>query len=229
VVSAAPLPATAETCAAERHALRAHIQAAQADTDAHQSPAERFAKGPADPKLADELRRHIAEKLGAAAIGGLVIECRNLVCRNHWPDAPRDWQNQFYREPWFRKMVDGMMVGDDVYMLMAPGPRADGLGFLQEIVKKFDASSAPDDCAARFPATGTLKVKFHLPKTGEANDDGETGRISAVYGDTLAGTPIGKCMQDAIARTVLVAPLPALPVAGAVHYRRFEFPRASTR
>jgi hypothetical protein len=90
---------------------------------------------------------------------------------------------------------------------------------------RFEASRIPDDCAARFPAQGTLKVKLHLPKTGEPNEEGELGRIFAVYGDALAGTPLANCLAEAIAREVLAAPVPALPVGAATLGRRFIFPR----
>jgi hypothetical protein len=224
-ISLAPLPANAAACAAERQALRAQIQAARADADAHLWPPERFEKGTPNPKLAEELRGHMVDKFGAPATAAMVVECRSLICRTQWKDAPPNWHNQFFREPWYRKMVDGMMVGRDVFMVMAPGPRADGMGFLETLVKKFEASAAPDDCARQFPATGILMVKFHLPKTGEPSEDGEAGRISAVYGDTLAGTPLATCLQEALGRTVFSEPLPALPVGGATLYHRFSFPR----
>ena len=175
--------------------------------------------------MAARLRANILTKFPGPETATLEVECRALICRTIWKDAPENWHNQFYREPWFRKMVDGVVVGWDVYYMMAEGPRADGMGFLLDLVKRFEAGRAPDDCLARHPATGTLKVRFRLPKTGEENDDGVPGRISATYGDALAGTPLSKCMGEAIARDILPAPLPELPVGGAVLTKRFEFPR----
>jgi hypothetical protein len=100
------------------------------------------------------------------------------------------------------------------------------MGFLKDLVDRFGASRLPDDCAARFPAEGVLKVRFHLPKTGEPNDQGELDRISATYGDSLAGTPLAGCLEAAIAREVLSAKLPAPQVGGAVLFHKFSFPRS---
>jgi hypothetical protein len=223
--STAPLPATAEACAAEVRALRAQLQKANEEREAHLSPDERFAKGMPAPKLAGELLAIIRRRFPDAERDGLELECRALVCRAHWPKAPLNWHNVFYGDSDFRRLSEGMMVSQDVYFVMAGTRRGDGLGFLNELVRHFEASRAPADCEARFPARGTLRVKLHLPKTGEPNEQGELGRISATYGDELAGTPLGKCLESAIASSILAAPLPSEPVAGAVHFHRFEFPR----
>ena len=229
--SAAPLPADAAACAAEVRALRAQIQKVNDEREAHLSPDERFAKGAPAPKLAGELLAIIRKKFPDAERDGLELECRSLVCRARWPKAPLNWHNVFYGVPDFRRLAEGMMVSQnvagmtDVYFVMAAVRRGDGLGFLDELVRRFEASRAPADCEARFPARGTLRVKLHLPKTGEPNEEGELGRISATYGDELAGTPLGKCFESAIAGSILAAPLPSEPVAGAVHFHRFEFPR----
>ncbi len=225
VVGNAPPPATPASCASERATLRSQIQAAHAYRDAHLRADERFALASPDPQLAEELRANILTEIRGPDGAGLEVECRALICRARWKDAPRDWQNQLHRGAWFRRMVDGLSVGRELYFMMAPGPRGDGMGFVQELVKRFDSSRRPDDCVARFPATGTLRVKFFLPKTGEPNEEGELGRISAMYGDVLAGSPLAKCMQEALFEDVLSAPLPQLPVGGAVVYKAFSFPR----
>jgi len=224
-VSSAPLPATAESCAAEAARLRAQLQKARDEVEAHRSPDERFLKGTPAPKVAAGLRAHILEKFPGPETASLEVECRAPVCRLLWEKGPLNWFNAFYGEPWFRREFDGMMVSRAVYFVMAPGPRADALGFLQDLVKHFESTRAMSDCEARFPTRGTLKAKFHLPKTGEDNEDGTPGRISVTYGDELAGTPLAKCLESAIASTVLAAPLPTQPVGGAVLYRQFEFPR----
>jgi RNA polymerase sigma-70 factor (ECF subfamily) len=228
-VSTLPLPRTAEACAKELQSLRAQIGTAREETEGRLRPDERFEKSAPAPQLTRELRANIVSTLAGTDTSRLALECRGLVCRGHWEDAPKEWYNQFYGEAWYRKRVDGMMVGDDVYFVIAPGPRADALEFLRDLVKQFEATSALADCQARFSARGNLRVRLLLPKTGEPNDAGEVGRVSATYGETLAGTPIGKCVEAAIAGTILTAPLPTLPVGGAVHYRDFEFPRSATR
>jgi hypothetical protein len=92
-------------------------------------------------------------------------------------------------------------------------------------MKRFEASTAAPDCEARFPAKGTLSVKLHLPKTGDLDELGGPAHMTAVYGGVLSGTPLGNCMEAKVAETILVAPLPTLPVGGAVLHHDFEFPR----
>jgi len=224
-VSSAPLATTAPACATEASALRAQLQKAKEEIEARRSPDERFLKGTPAPKVAEGLRAHILEKFSGPETASLEVECRAPVCRMRWEKGPLNWFNAFYGEPWFRQQFDGMMVSREVYFLMAPGPRADALGFLQGLVKHFESTRALADCEARFPARGTLKAKFHLPKTGESNEEGVPGRVAVSYGDELAGTPLAKCVESAIASTVLTAPLPVQPVGGAVLYKRFDFPR----
>ncbi|HXU80297.1 MAG TPA: hypothetical protein VN914_02795, partial [Polyangia bacterium] len=201
-VETTPLPGNAGGCAAEVKALRAQIQRAKDDQQAHLSPDERFARGAPAPKLTDELRAVIASKFPDATSTGLELECRALVCRARWEKGPLDWSHQLYDVPAFRAMADGALYSQAIYFVMAPERRADGLGFLKDLVKRFMAGRAAADCEARFPARGTLSVKLHLPKTGEPNEAGELGRVLASYGDELAGTPLGKCLEEAIAGSV---------------------------
>jgi hypothetical protein len=60
----------------------------------------------------------------------------------------------------------------------------------------------------------------------EPNDQGEMHRIGVVVGGTLAGTPLARCLEEELQRTVLAASLPAR-VRSAVLYARFDFPPAA--
>jgi hypothetical protein len=109
---------------------------------------------------------------------------------------------------------------------MAAGPRADGAAFLRDLLDRFERSAVPDDCAVRFPGSGSLHVRVELRRTGQGARQGEPARLSARFGNTLAGTPLGRCLQTEIENHVLAAPLPALPVGDAVIYRQLDFPRS---
>lgn len=231
VPSTAPLPATAAACAEEAKALRLRLETARGEAEAHRSPMERFQTGAPAPKLTAELRARLLEKFPGPETASLELECRATICRARWDKGPPNWHN-LYDESWFRSMIEGMMVtsspsspGPEIYFVLTGEKRADALGFLQDLVKRFEASRAPADCEVRFPARGKLSMKLQLPKTGEPNEQGQVGKAGASYGDELAGTPLGKCMETAIAESILVAPLPKLPVGGAVLHHRFTFPR----
>jgi RNA polymerase sigma-70 factor (ECF subfamily) len=226
-VVTAPLPASAAACVAESQALRLRLQQARADIEAHLSPVERFARGAPAPKLTAELRARLQAKFPGAETASLEVECRALVCRARWERGPARWHNQLFHEPWYGTMVDRMMPGAEyIHFTMAPGPRADGLAYLKDLVKRFEAGPARADCQARFPARGDLWVKLDIAKTGEPNDHGELGKVAVSYGNALAGTPLGKCVEAAIAALIQANPLPKLPVGATVVHYHLEFPYA---
>jgi len=231
IASTAPPPASALACAEEARALRLQLQKAREEVEARLSPVERFDRGAPDAKMTEQLRARLVEKFPGPATATLTLECRTRVCRARWSEGPAHWQNQLFREGWYSSLVDEVMTGrqGEIYFTMAPGPRADGLAFLEGLLERFEAGPDTADCETRFPARGDLWVKLDLPRTGEPNDHGELGRVAASYGNDLAGTPLGKCMEAAIARTILAVPLPTLPVGETVIHYNLEFPRKPGR
>jgi RNA polymerase sigma factor (sigma-70 family) len=231
-----PLPETASACLAERDRLRLQIRQAREDIEARAAPDERFARGAPNPRLAAEVRRHMVAVFPKLHTATLAVECRGSVCSGRWPTGPLYWSNELRREPWFRTMTENIAGSPsqvarrkggsgEVYLVMATGPRADGGAFLRDLVDRFEKSAVPDDCAARFPESGSLHVRFELRRSGQGDRQGEPARLSARFGNTLAGTPLGRCLETEIEHQVLAAPLPALPVGDAVVYRQLDFPR----
>ena len=126
--------------------------------------------------------------------------------------------------PWSAVLRQPAGAGD-IYFKMLPPGTAFGMDLLKKPVADLLASPDLAVCQTRFPATGQLQVRFHLPSTDEPNDAGEAGKISATYGGPLADTPLARCVADAVAARVLSAPVPPR-VAGAVLFRRIDFPLA---
>jgi RNA polymerase sigma factor (sigma-70 family) len=237
-----PLPHTPRSCAAEREQLRARIREVQGYLAARAPISERFAEGAPNPKLTAEVRRRLVAAFPRMHTAVMKVECRGNVCGASWPTGPRSWPSETDRDPWFRTMIGRIEGGPpsfplrptrrpdqhDWYFLVLPAPQVDGAPFLRDLIDRFDRSSIADDCAARFPATGSLHVRFTLDGTslGPAPDD--PPHLSARFGHTLSGTPLGRCLQTEIETHILAAPLPqAITHAG--DYRQFTFPRPASR
>jgi hypothetical protein len=223
-----PLPATASACVAERERLRLQIVRGHEALEASAPAAVRFERaGAANPKLAQELRRQLAASFPGLHTGNMEVRCRGQICSSRWPTGPGSWRSELDRNPWMRTHIErrSHAPNDELYLDIATRPRADGTAFLRGLVDRFERSSVPGDCASRAPGTGMLLVKFDLQRT-EDGDQPEDAALTARFGGSLAATPLGRCLQAAIERDILAAPLPAQPVSGAMMFRRFEFPRS---
>ncbi len=240
----APVPATASACVAERDRLQMQIRAWREDIEARVLPHERFPAGPANPELSlanpelsAEVRRRVVAHFPRLHTVTVEVECRANICAARWPSGPPSWVSELQRDRWFHTATEYIVRVDDnlvtlrsggrveAFLVMASRPRADGGAFLRELVDTFEGGPTLDDCAARFPAAGSLQVRFDLTRTGDGPRQGEPARLTARFGNTLAGTPLGTCLQDAIEAQILSAPLPALPVGNATSFERYDFPR----
>ena len=237
VVSDSPLPDTASSCAAERDRLRLEIREHRAFIAARAPLDGRFVAGAPNPKLTAEVRRRLVAAFPRMHTVTMEVQCRGNICGASWPTGPGHWASETHRDPWFRTMTAGF-EGDrsltpppgkrirayERYFQVRPAPYADGSTLLRDLVDQFERSTVTDDCAARFPATGSLHVRFELRGTVLGREEDEPPRLSARLGHTLAGTPLGNCLREAIETHILAARLPS-PVTHASDYRQLDFPR----
>ena len=223
VAPKAPLPETPRACITERDRLRLQIREAREDIEAHAKPDERFARGGhPNPKLAEHVRRHMASAFPKLHTATLEVQCHGASCRARWPTGPRDWHSEFQVVPWFRTRAENVIGStDEVYLEIAPEPRPDGGAFVKDLLARFRASGIPDGCSDRFSGGGTMHVRFDL-RRARHRQPGEPAQLFARFGGTLAGTPVGQCLEDAIANHILAVPLPPQPIRDAILFERFD-------
>jgi hypothetical protein len=89
-------------------------------------------------------------------------------------------------------------------LLPEPGDNVRGEDALRSLLNQIRASleGGFKDCLQRFPATGSLTVRFVLPATGELNDDGLPDRVSFRLEGTPAEAPFGACLAALLAPAV---------------------------
>jgi RNA polymerase sigma-70 factor (ECF subfamily) len=223
-----PLPSTAGACLAELERLRSEIIDGQEEREMNVAPAERFRRaGPSDTRTAELWRRHLVLAFPGLYTANFEVECHGNICRARWPTGPVRWHIEVWHDPWSVQRAEVLSSStDEVYFELTPPDRVHAGIFLNDLLTRFERSTIPDDCAARFPATGTLQVRFDLHRHPDRSRNDEPARLTARFGHTLAGTPLGECLRAAIETHVLSAPQPRLKGPGAILYRRFDFPRA---
>ena len=226
-------PAEAQPPAGDRAACALALPAAQrrlADmqgTIARQmSPFSRYGGGAANPKLTATISAIVDRALGADVRRfGLRIDCKADVCRlttaekgHKHEDA---WRPRLERDPDFARHSEGTAVGPDGYLFRIGDPtRPQGRDFIRDLLRGFRAGPALAACAAAHPGVaGELELRLNLP-----NDAGPNA-LEADHGGALAGSPLGRCVKEAIARDVLPTQPPAR-VRGAMVFTTFKFPLA---
>jgi RNA polymerase sigma-70 factor (ECF subfamily) len=224
----APLPSTASACQAERDRLRVQIALARDQAEAREPDDTRFARaGAPNPRLAQEVRRQMPGAFPGLHTGNVQVECRGQLCLVKWPTGPMSWPGELHNGPWFRNRIANKSGSPStgIYLDLTTRPRADGTAFLEDLVARFERSSVPADCASRATGRGALQVKFYLRRMEIEGRPDDPPPLTARFGGGLAATPLGRCLQAAIERDILAAPLPPAPMSGATVYHRFEFPR----
>jgi hypothetical protein len=176
-------------------------------------PAQLFRAASPNPALtsalAAELARHRAPGLRAGTARG---ECRDRWCRLEI--AAGD-----HSAPWLARLLESEWVGENLHEVGAdPG----GLLFerhlpgsvrssevLQRAVHDFEASGTVEACQARHSGAGTLDAQIALAPSPEAPDDvaADTGVTVETTGP-LAGTPLGRCIDDGFRRALAAVTLP---------------------
>ena len=110
---------------------------------------------------------------------------------------------------------------------MSEAGRPDGLDLLRRLTDEFKRSPGLAACTTRFPAQGRLEVRYTLPDADRFDPDVEPDRIDARFGGTLAGTPLARCTEEELRRTIL-SHNPPDRVKGAVLFRALDFPLRRT-
>jgi RNA polymerase sigma-70 factor (ECF subfamily) len=222
-------PTTAEACQRELAAAQALVAAMRSTTLRGTRLDELFDRAAPDPALTRKFGALVtAAVAGTAGVREPRVECRaGRICRvaaETDPGVPADfWWRKVDGNPNIRPLIAAGMYSREVYFrLHAPGT-AHGMELLKRLVADWEASSALAECARAHPATGLLEIRFSLPETGATNPHGDTAKISADVGGTLADSPLARCATVAAEQLVLNARLPD-PVSGATLYRKVRFP-----
>jgi RNA polymerase sigma factor (sigma-70 family) len=226
-----PLPDQLAPCQRELAAGEARLLKVRAAAETNMPPFDRFDRSPANPALTREIKAIIDQALRAGSGPALTaeVECHARICVVNVPGAPDNnvWRRQLHQAPEFARYNERSGIGPKgTFYTIGDPTRPQGEDLMKKLLANFDASPALPDCEKRFPAQGRAELRFNLPGEGELNDDGQPGKISARMGGTVAGTPLGKCLQEEIERRILSAELPA-GVKGVAQFKKYDFPRAA--
>ena len=160
----------------------------------------------------------------------VMVQCRGQVCRLQldrasFPD-PNNTHKRLQNAAELRGRIEGeMSSGWDKYILVAPAGAALGMDILKGIIAELIASPALGACEAQHAPTGRIEAQLQLPRTGEANQDGDEAKIAMRIGGALAGTSFARCFEAAVSPLVARTRIPAL-VTRATLYKQLDFPRA---
>jgi RNA polymerase sigma factor (sigma-70 family) len=99
------------------------------------------------------------------------------------------------------RSVNGQ-VKDGLYVTVLPPPSetTSGEDVLRHFLKQLRSQGGMELCKQKFPASGTLTLRFVLPGTGEVNEDGIPERVSFRLGGPVAETPFGHCLAETFTR-----------------------------
>jgi hypothetical protein len=219
-----PLPGDPEGCRGEVDALRARLATAQADAEADMRPDRRYEKSAPNPRLTAETNAIVRRVFGGDGAAPLA-DCRGIVCKMSGPQPFDGWRRRLEEDADFRIRTERAMCCAPILFVMKTPEQLAATLWLRKLGDAFVAGPAPAACDKEHRAQGTLIVTLKLPATGQTNEDGLPGRLTARYGGPLADTPLAHCIAAELARTVL-ATTPPSPTAAASASRRLQFPIA---
>lgn len=156
---------------------------------------------PVDARLTAE----IAQLLRRRALP-VDVECHRYVCRVGGLTVGQ--RKELVREARVLGYLESAGEGR-TYMSIVTPERSAARSAILTRVTAFQTSGPRASCLRRFPDEGELEMKLFAPRTGEPNDEGQLGRMSARYRGSLLGTPLGRCVIEEFTAAVLRAPLPA--------------------
>jgi hypothetical protein len=225
----APPPSTLAACLAELDAADRRLVQIREASERDALPFEIYRDSPPNASLTAEFGALVARALPASGTGpGPEVTCRGTACRVHVPGQTtrEPWRSQLERDPRIsakisRTSYDGQNV---YYRVGAPSVQADPMlsnaTHFRATMRSVDLAG----CSERFPAAGFLEVKIVFGGREETRRIAEPGWYEVKLGDTLAASPLGRCVKDQVLRAVKANPFP--PRAMGSVSSRYEFPLA---
>jgi RNA polymerase sigma factor (sigma-70 family) len=226
-----PAPATTAACRSELADAERRLAVMKQTIDHDMRLSLRWERERPNPTLTAEFDAIVRKTLEVAPGSFTVmVQCRGQVCRLQldrasFPD-PNNTHKRLQNAAELRGRIEGeMLSGWDKYILVAPAGAALGMDILKGIIAELIASPALGACEAQHAPTGRIEAQLQLPRTGEANQDGDEAKIAMRIGGALAGTPFARCFEAAVSPLVARTRIPAL-VTRATLYKHLDFPRA---
>ncbi len=191
------------------------------------TPAQRFAESPPNPTLTVRFSGLVNASLRRAGAGVIPeVQCRGPVCRVSLPgQAAETWRNPVERDPEVTRLVIRRSSDDQqVFYQVAADQRAPGWPRMTEpmLAQSVFRAANMAACSARFPVTGDLEITLLFPGSAHPDPSVRPGRINTRYAGSLAGSPLGRCVEEQIDRELQHTPLPGA-FRGLVR-SRFQFP-----
>ena len=227
--AARPEPRTLATCQNELQAAGERLAYVLRINAGEMSLPERFRQSEFDPVASLDMFAVAARIMHAPGPRPDVV-CRGQACLVSLPGATTadPWRQLLERDPAFSRRISETIVTPEALLVRmrttgpAPeNPVATRLKTARDMFGTVDLLA----CADRAPAaTGDLAVAILFPDTKRAPQPGAPApAITIVLRGSLASTPLGSCVQEALDRVARATPLLGQSSAASVTFHR-SFP-----
>jgi RNA polymerase sigma-70 factor (ECF subfamily) len=227
--AAARLPSTLAACRAELSVAEQRFGRMKAAIERDMRLDKLWPRPALNPALTKQVEADVKQSL--AALPGppaAKVECRGQICRIELDRQAAPDPNALHRaleKAPFRGHTERAMMGSWIeYYEVAPANAAVGMDLARKIRDELLASPDLAACESKHAPAGRIELMIEVPRTGEANRDGEQSKIATRVAGALGGTPFARCLEAALAPIVARTPVPARVTGGSL-FPRLDFPR----
>jgi hypothetical protein len=195
---------------------------------------ERFKGAGPNPNLTVEfnqlVRANLELPIGSSEV---TVECRGFICRVEFANKllPDDMVSQktkmssIVKGKLSKRIASSGWESSGQYYQIVPDGTAYGGDIVKDVYHNLLASTSLAACETKHSPKGTLDLDFEIPPTGEMNQDGELGKISAHLTGRFMDTAFGRCVEASLAQILERTPVPSEVSQGKL-YGHAIFPRS---